>query len=67
MNLRRVSKANAKAEDGGWESPYQSSTYYAWFHRKKNLEIFVKHGRDLFVDKDRLAQRFEAARGDRVK
>lgn len=54
QNLVRVSKAD--------DLPFKKQTFYKWFHQKKHLEIFVKFGGALFVDRDRLAQAIDKSR-----
>lgn len=56
MNLVRVSKAN---ECG---LPVKTSTLYGWVHRKRNLQIFRKIGRNLFVDMDELKKLVESGK-----
>lgn len=56
MNLVKVSQANEK------RLPFRSATLYAWKHRRKNLQIFRKVGRTLFVDLDELQKLVDAGK-----
>jgi hypothetical protein len=42
--------------------PFENSTFYAWHHRKKHPEIFIKIGRSLFIDLRELDELIEKSR-----
>lgn len=55
-NIIRVSKANDR------ELPFRAQTFYKWHHVHKHPELFIKCGKSLFLDLDRLDEILEAGR-----
>jgi hypothetical protein len=65
MNMAEEYFQVSEAEEAGLNN--KPSTFYAWYHKEKHLEIFRKVGRSLFVHVPSYRALFEQGRGDLVK
>jgi hypothetical protein len=65
MNMMEEYVLVSRAKQAGLNN--QPSTFYAWYHKGKNLEIFRKVGRNLFIHVPSYRALFEQGRGDLVK
>lgn len=65
MNMAEEYVLVSRAKKAGLSN--QPSTFYAWYHKGRHLEIFRKVGRSLFVHVPSYRALFEQGRGDLVK
>jgi hypothetical protein len=60
--LIRLSQASRLKKEHGYP-PFETSTLYAWKHRGKFPQLFIKIQASVFLDLDALDQLIEAGRG----
>jgi hypothetical protein len=65
MNMAEEYVQVSQAEEARLNN--KPSTFYAWYHKGKHLEIFRKVDRSLFVHVPSYRALFEQGRGDLVK